>query len=154
MDTEPAVPDGTLAALVEQANAHVQGSDGSDGIPLILSVNGLTVAGELIAGDQWAREHDAFHAGMTQGGIFKHLLDFYEARRVRRDEVDRMADRLTDEQQRALLMSDVVEFLHLRKAKIYLTGTGGTPENGALLWRGRLASVDGWALGELTTQAA
>lgn len=153
MDTEPASPDGMLADFVESANSDEYGSVGVEGLNLVLFVNGLTVSGELISGDQWAREHEVHSEGATKSGNLKHQIDFYEARRTRLSEVDQLADRLSIEQRRALYQSDAIEFLHLRNARVYLSGAGGTPQNG-MLWRGRLSSVDGWAIGALEPRAS
>jgi hypothetical protein len=42
------------------------------------------------------------------------------------------------------------EFIHLVEANLYLGGDNMTPSKGGVLWRGRLAEIDGFTLGKLS----
>jgi hypothetical protein len=48
------------------------------------------------------------------------------------------------------LLGDVTNYVHLKGARIFHPGSPPIPENRGVWWRGRMAAVEGFMLGELT----
>jgi hypothetical protein len=120
---EVLVPDALLKELVMHAQGHPDARQG-----LVLDLHGVRISGLLVGRDVWMdlfAEQSPGLAGML-GEDFKFGTDMS-----------------TDRNQRD-------EFIHMINARS-VDGAGGIPSIGldGVMWRGRLASVDGWSLGEI-----
>jgi len=97
---------------------------------VILTIGGMLVSGELVSHDRWIEE---MRAETSEGG--DDLKDASEA------VSSQDAVSAKDENER--------RFIHLRKAKFY-QGQAVIPGEGeGFLWRGKVASVDGFMEGLL-----
>jgi hypothetical protein len=113
-------------------------------IGVTLHVNGLVITGKLISGaTYWSSS----------------ARDLRERSVGSRDLVDAMAqsmEKLAVEYRDTLAEEadshPMTAFVHLKDART-VTPKGGIPRSGAF-WRGRLASIDGFTLGELGPAAA
>jgi hypothetical protein len=139
-DSSQATTDTVFESLVHVANTtDVE-------MRVTLHVNGLVVTGKLISGATfWTESADDLGDQGSGPSEFVGTLAS-EMRRLAADYRDAYAEDAGDHDREA--MSD---FVHLRDART-LTPYGPVPSSGAL-WRGRMASVDGFSLGELVTQS-
>lgn len=134
-------PDSVLATYVGQMDRLSEPVD--PGIPLILSVGGLLVQGELIPQWQWFLEvselnnhEDAFYVGMAEH--VKELSDLAHSAVRLRDTGGEISHR-----QYLALMSPT-KYIHLRNARVLLTDVA---QGHGRHWRGRLSEVTGWTPG-------
>jgi hypothetical protein len=98
-------------------------------IPITLNVKGLVISGVLISEKSY---WESFASGALKAMILKAReegrLEFPE------DESDKSDD------------DEPYEYIHLKNAKIYYPGLGSIPGKGhAVLWRGRISSIDGYS---------
>jgi hypothetical protein len=113
-------------------------------IGVTLHVNGVVVTGKLVSGTTyWASSADYLRENTTgDPGLVEAMAKSME--RVARD---------YDETRGEDTESDTMaQFVHMRDARS-VTPKGGIPRDGTF-WRGRLASVDGFTLGELGPPAS
>jgi hypothetical protein len=140
--TKSSQVDWLLQSLVSMVN------DGSCSIPITLSVGGLLISGDLIGGktyfDEFARQFkDGFFeisskTASTLEESFRRLGDVYSVTEERDDEFNRQSPQL----------------IHLRNAQtVYSAGSAVDTSCEPMLWRGRLAAVDGFSLGRISTTA-
>jgi len=122
-----------LRILVSMAN-----STPGVGLPIVLTVRGLVISGELISGKTY---HEQFAQEM--GTSFRSILDDDAVARI--EEGYSRPAHLYDSE--ASLKTIV--FIHLRNAKIFGPGQQPIPSGQGMLWRGRLSSVDGFSWGQL-----
>jgi hypothetical protein len=129
-------PDNVFAMLVHVANT----SDVEMGVTL--HVGGLIVTGRLISGATYWREsaQKLRESGQGPRELIEPMAEGME--KVAEAYSDAYAADAADPDDHA-----ATAFLHLRDAHT-LVPQGPTPTAGAL-WRGRLASVDGFSFGEL-----
>lgn len=124
----PQAPDLMLETFVKLADSGVE-------VALTLSVSGVVITGTLVGRRRWlslfrqaterAGEMGALIGGHIEGAWVKAM----------EDEDDTLP----------------YGFLHLRDAR-YLQGSGQfnlVPQDGGLLWRGRLSEISGWSLGAI-----
>lgn len=131
---ESAVPDrdGFLALLVSMVNASGLAMD------ITLTVGGLLVSGTMIPAEKFILDFGGkFTADLTDPQSREETLESFKA------QAD--AARLAAESNLPPL------FVHLENAQFFMpAGAGPIPQRATgNLWRGRLASVDGWHLGAL-----
>lgn len=115
--------DRVLQNLVARENAD----DTDEGYPVILTCNGLVIAGRIVSGLKYAT---------AVGGVDPFLNSLPEAYS------ELVGGDLTEE------IVDGVLFIHLKDVTVYQGGAERTKLN---YWRGQLARVDGWSQGSLTT---
>lgn len=135
--------DPVLREFVRLSNATTERMD--EGQPLTLYVNGAVVSGWLIPNWQWFQEQ----ADILQGDgvdFLKKLAEksLADARQVRAI-FDKLGD-LTDDEQ-AILDERLPQFIYLKAAHPFLALPVSSREG--IYWRGRLSSVDAWAIGIL-----
>lgn len=129
-EPNPASPDWYLQTLVQVANE----SDAT--FPVTLYVNGLLVSGILIGG----------HKFFTELGV--QFTQFFGGES---EETTEIVGSLTSPGEIYYRdgNSDTPpppQYVHLKEARVFSPGQQPIPANGSL-WRGRLASVDGFSLG-------
>jgi hypothetical protein len=129
-------PDNVFAMLVHVANT----SDVEMGITI--HVHGQMITGRLISG---ATFWDECAADLREGGNGPQEL--IEAMAESMEQVAEQYRQTYVENGMGADESSTAAFLHLRNAHT-LGPQGPTPTDGAL-WRGRLASIDGFTFGEL-----
>jgi hypothetical protein len=140
-------PDAFLQLLVDLAND----SEGPLPLPITLSVKGVLISGRLINGKTYFAEF----SGQIRAAFEpyqKHFADIPEMEAWIKsfgdpDESERPSKEL-DANQFAERVRQT-RFVHLQDATILQPGGRPVPSEGGLLWRGRLASVDGFSLGVL-----
>ncbi|WP_035463571.1 gas vesicle accessory protein GvpU [Alicyclobacillus macrosporangiidus] len=115
--------DQLLTAFVNAANNH-----GLE-LSVTLTVKGVVVSGTLISAKQFLRELGSITKG-AKGNAAEAFGNAFE----------QLADDISETAQ--------ASYIHLRNARICAPGQAPMPAEGSL-WRGSLASVDGWYLGEL-----
>ena len=121
--------DSFLEALVRTCN------DFDFSLGITLNVGGLIISGMMVsekgffigAGDMFANGDDDL------GAMFSEMLKQH-GEEIQSKNID------------FNLYSPT--YIHLKDAKFYLAGTKTIPENG-VWWRGKLASVDGYSLGNI-----
>lgn len=104
---------------------------------LTLQVGGLIVSGTVISGNKYFQEFsDQFCTAIVNDEIrddfrkyFSMNQDIYKGDRENNDNVP------------------LPSFIHVRNARFYHPGGDPLPSNGGILWRGRIAEVDGFFLG-------
>lgn len=131
-----AAPDNIFELLVHVANT----SDLEMG--MTLHVNGQVLTGKLISGATFWAESAAELRERTAGPV--------EVIEALASSMDRVADEYREDYGDDARDADgepMWSFVHLRDTRT-LTPEGPIPASGAL-WRGRLASIDGFSLGEL-----
>lgn len=108
-------------------------------IGVTLIVGGAVIAGMLISGKKYFEElADAMKTTSEEDGDFQsQLADAWRRYTTLYERPDDAADDWTP---------GPAGYIHLRNAKLYSQGRQPLPANG-MLWRGRLAAVDGFALG-------
>jgi hypothetical protein len=115
-------------------------------IAITLHVRGLVVTGRLISGETYWRE--------TAAELLEGAEDGPDlARQALAESMEGIADQYRDAEgdpRRDDAPGPRSTFLHLRDART-LTPGGPVPTDGAL-WRGRVASVDGFKLGMLRSR--
>ena len=132
--TDPTVPnrDTVLAALTATTN-----QSGSS-FTITLTVGGTLITGTLVADHVWMRRQaDLF--GQSEGGkrfadFFSHITELTQSRALAELEEDDSAEPI---------------YIHLLNAQTLAGNNAHYPDDGTGMWRGRLASVDGWSLGRL-----
>ena len=144
MSDETAAPDETPAApdpidpssdavdLMLKTLVISAQSDDDFEFGVTLTVRGATVTGTLVGRNAWLRQvHDTLGGG--ERGLAAQWVERFSY------DPDNEPDRLRDDQ-----------FIHLADARTVF-GDGVVPGHGAQggLWRGLLASVDGWQIGTL-----
>lgn len=117
--------DGLLQLLVASANA-------GSAAPLTLFVGGATISGVLIGHKEYL---DVFTTHMATG------WDEDEVRELK--ESFGLFDEPEVEKEDS---AQSLRYIHLRDAKVFAPGQQPLPANG-LLWRGKLAAVDGFSYG-------
>lgn len=110
-------------------------------IGVTLTVGGATIVGDLIGYDDWMEEAaTAFEKSEGEVGTKIGPILAKAMRSSWQPEPD------DDSEPKQLLP----HYIHLRNARIYLSADAGpVPSNKGLLWRGRLAEVDGFAFGAM-----
>jgi len=114
-------------------------------IGVTLHVRGSVVSGMLISArrffkylveglDESTRQNDRPELGESFADFYRPTLEFFEAEHARYRDDNKFPDS--------------PRHLHLRHAQTYVTGSEPL---GPLLWRGRLASVDAWTIGNFGT---
>jgi hypothetical protein len=118
--------DPVLIAVILEAEARE--TDGSvpaeeKGIHIILTVGGLLVTGQLIGRSSWANaQADTSEESSKDGATAETPSP----------------------------PSDERKYIHLKDARFYSGGRTVPSEGDGFYWRGRVAAVDGFALGSLT----
>ena len=130
IELERLAPDSQLSSLVTIAN-RLKGLS----IPITLTVSGQQIAGHLVSGEEFFVGIQASirsansNPNADWGSLWDSAVKMYR-------EMHEMSEEEADQQ------DTYPAFIHLKDAK---TSLGLPIPNG--LWRGRLASVDGWAIG-------
>lgn len=131
--------DWLLARIVDQANSFglEQG--------VTLSLGGTMITGTIIAHTTYFAESAENVAHWRINGengdtLRQKLVDFYNDWGAK---FAKQAGAPEDEE------APVPGYIHLRNARFLVPG-GYIPSEGGMLWRGRLTSVDGFALGDIT----
>lgn len=140
MDNEAPAPqhDPRLEALVHIVNSVENGDVG-----VTLFVNGCIVTGMLIGARMYLKEY----ARQWRGAMSDPEIA---------EEVERI---IIDQGEESIRKLEAQEspprnaFIHLRNAR-YITGHVIAPQEGGLLWRGRLSEVSGWSLGAISVTEA
>lgn len=149
-------PDPILSFHVRVAN---EATDDLTGTYVTLTVHGTVVTGEIVPNWVWA---EALHKAVTathheeRSGYSVWRDEMIKVRDERLPEnesadEDTSTDGPNDEAHLAWVR-DTPTFIHLRNAQVFL-GHNPAPSKGDGLWRGRLASVDGWFLGQYKINA-
>lgn len=143
-------PDSALAVFVGNTNERIEDREGKH---LTLQMHGLLVSGELIPAWLWAKLHqDALEASRGEPVPDSVYVVWSEEEKEQRRKSAAISDteweELTEEEKKVQVFADAAAHIHLRGARI-LSGAGLVPTKGSTLWRGRLASVDGWFEGAL-----
>lgn len=121
-----ATKDSTLEFFVTAANKH------NFALDITLNVNGILISGTTISAQEY----------------FESLGESFE-------DGNEISQKLAEELQKAGEAAegggdDSIHFIHLKNTKIYLAESKGTPSKGKILWRGKLAEIDGFFLGKIT----
>lgn len=115
-------------------------------VGLTVSVNGTVVSGTLIGMLAYFR---ALADQLSSSNGYTEMDErFADSFRTVIDDAQQTVDAEQREREPAEA-EDVVEFLHLANAR-YVSGSGFLPHGRVgVLWRCRVADVDGWSLGDL-----
>lgn len=118
--------DSTLEFFVKATNKHDFSLD------ITLNVNGALISGTTISAQEYFESlGEAFEDGNeVSQKLGEELLKAGEAAESGGD--------------------DSIHFIHLKNTQVYLAESKGTPSKGKILWRGKLAEVDGFFLGKIT----
>lgn len=111
-------------------------------IGVTLTVGGSVISGIAINGEKYM---DLFADGITNGaseGEVRHSIG--EGLRAWK-QIYQKPDAAGDDWK-----PSHIGYVHLKDAQFYIPGQEGMPRNG-LLWRGRLDSIDGFSLGNFST---
>ena len=120
--------------LVLDLLMSVATSDPSSVIPITLNVGGWMISGHIIGQEEYLK---GFMFGILDQGIKKGVEVLKERGEwVEREETD----------------DTLPEFIHLKNAKFYQPGQLGVPHGVGVLWRGRVAAVDGYIAGTLSLE--
>ncbi|MBT0773587.1 hypothetical protein KIH74_31880 [Kineosporia sp. J2-2] len=150
--------DEALVALVDIAEAQETASVFEPGV--MLTINGLVISGTLVASWRWAelmdevirpgtdRARPAPAAEAALAAVFASLGDEYRGRRADRARAGEAMATVADDYAAAMSLVRSPEWIHLAAARL-LSGPDGLVPEGGILWRGRLAAVDGWSLGRM-----
>jgi hypothetical protein len=118
-----------------------------------LSVGGMLISGTLTSHSEYLKLVSEHMQAITTpelrdlltNGLANLVASAQTAVRERR-QAEEIADALGEEPG-----EDVrPEYIHLKDAKVFLAADMGIPTQGGVLWRGKLASVDGFILGAAT----
>jgi hypothetical protein len=106
-------------------------------IDLILNIGGMLISGELVSHNRWINEmgSDADSENGDAVTVTSEPASSDDTTSPSNDDTER-------------------RFIHLRQAKFYLGGNVIPGEGDGFLWRGKLASVDGFMEGTLVTRNA
>jgi hypothetical protein len=128
-----------LQSIIETVVAH-----GVE-IGVTLTVGGTTISGMLISGQKYFDElADALKkSSAEEGDIHSVLADGWRHMKAVYEKPEGASDDWTPPQ---------AGFVHLKNAFIFANGGPPMPGNQGLLWRGNLASVDGFAIGNMSAQ--
>lgn len=130
--SSPRAEDPLLVVLVELVNRHEKRS-----LSATLTVGGSVVSGMMIGvTEYYDRLADAWQE-MIPGGE--------EVAKVYRSLSADASEKINNDD----LRPDEPSFVHMKDAQ-YLSPTGLVPTAPMLLWRGRIANVDGFSLGRLS----
>ncbi|MFD9591960.1 hypothetical protein ACFWA9_04270 [Kitasatospora sp. NPDC059973] len=141
--------DTALAAFVSITEAS------SFEVSITLTTTGGVVTGRLVSGTKWAelniellKEANGDVAGLNQ------FYDFYlkkltgEAEEIKTIHSSLDSVKVPDDYREAIASVSRPAYIHLQDARI-LGPSGLVPSGPAAPWRGRLAEVVGWSLGEI-----
>lgn len=132
----PEGPDFFLQILVQLANRI-------DGFPvqLTLNVGGSIISGDLVGGRLYFEAVKAMWTTdpTAENEVFNNFFEFLEA-----------PYRLDDDEGTEAKQAHP-HFIHLRNARFYTAGQEPIPANQGVWWRGRLAAIDGFCMGSLST---
>jgi len=149
--------DHLLVSLVELVNII---SEPTEGIDVVLLVEGATVCGRMIPNWQWAEEmaskiQSAYDAADLPPGQadswtmpFRKLKESLQASAREHSAAMGLLDKVAERYQSALVQVDQTGFIHLKDAQVRTPEAPGLPQNG-MPWRGRLEAVSGWSFGDL-----
>lgn len=126
-------------------------------IGITLSVGGMLISGTLTSYSEYLklvgegmRGSPNREVGGVMGEVFANL-----AESVQNDLVERRQEEERAESSGQELEHDFKPpYIHLRDAKFFLAADMGLPTQGGALWRGKLASVDGFFFGSFTPPMA
>jgi hypothetical protein len=124
--------DPILRFVVEALNDHKEPATNGQGITLF--VDGMVVAGEIIPAWQWFAEQNERQgpgSDSEEEGFLKEIADYYKGLEVS--------------------TARKPEFIHLRNATLPLLGaqSSNVVNMAPMYWRGQLAHVSGWVLGQM-----
>jgi hypothetical protein len=125
-----------LQTIVAYANVGFE-------IGLTLMVGGLTVSGVLISGKKYFEElGESVRAAKSQSPEMMNTLA----------ETWSSFSRIYEKPEGASddWLLPPASYIHLRSAYVFAPGAGHLPTGKGTLWRGRVAAVDGFAIGNLT----
>ena len=110
---------------------------------ITVTVGGVLVSGTLIDGATYFKEAAKGFASATGNvpSVNEFLSQFAEAHSAMYEE--------SEEEKLDLFAAKPASYIHLKDARFFTPG-GFMPNNQGLLWRGRLAAVEGFAFGNLT----
>lgn len=112
-------------------------------IGITLTVGGAIVSGMLISGKKYFEElGDTLAAASEAEGDMQSVIG--NAWKQYTAIYDQPDDAPEDWQPPA------ASFIHLRNAKFYAPGQPPIPSNRGVLWRGKLASIDGFSIGNFS----
>jgi hypothetical protein len=132
----PSNPDYFLIYLVETVNVF------SIEISITLFVQGSIVSGLLIGGKAY---FEGLNSEMALGSASDDIKGAFQTMFA---QFQSIYTNLPDNQEQQSEFGNV-EFIHLKNAKFFAGGSL-TPTNRAVYWRGRLSSVNGFSLGNLS----
>jgi hypothetical protein len=120
------------------------------GVSITLSVGGMLISGILTSDSEYLKLLGEGIRAVTElpdavTEAFANLAESAQnAARERQREEEEEAEALGEE--------DGVRpaYIHLKDAKLFLAADMGLPTQGGVLWRGKIASVDGFVLGAFT----
>jgi hypothetical protein len=132
-------------------------ADGGLEAPITLSVGGMLISGTLTSYSEYLKlvgEHmraitiPELRDALTEA--FANLAESAQNALRERRRKEEMADSSGQEPEDDFRPP----YIHVRDARLFLAADMGMPTQGGALWRGKIASVDGFVLGSFTLSGA
>lgn len=107
--------------------------------PVTLHVGGFLVSGIVISGAKYFEEFSKIYgAGFADAELGREIAGSLATLKKIYDRSDKPDD-----------PSPPPTYIHLKNCRMFHNSGGPVPNNGSVLWRGRLSCVDGFSLGTL-----
>jgi hypothetical protein len=126
-------------------------------LSITLSVGGMLISGTLISYSEYLKLFGDQMRGMTVPELqdlltrtFADLAEKAEHLMCEREREEEIMQSLGEEPEDEFVLA----YVHLKDTKFFLAAGAGIPTQGGTLWRGKIASVDGFSLGSLTASPA
>lgn len=135
-----------LQNLVHLANNQVLD------MPITLHVGGVVVTGTLISGRAYFEQLSELLAGGLPLWLGEAKEDIRKAFSLPADIYPRGSVEEREARGEDTRLTNPGQFIHLKDAR-FVIGEALVPKTQPVLWRGRLASVDGWVLGSMSEES-
>lgn len=110
---------------------------------ITVMVGGMVVSGTLISGAKYFEEmgNSIQGKGGEQEDVVNAIAESWKAWKVIYDKPEDAPDDWKPEQ---------TSFIHLRDARVFAPGQPSLPSNQGVLWRGKLSSIDGFTMAQIS----